>query len=474
MAGEKLSKEGFALTGYQIRILVTYLLGVFFGALDQSILGPALTTIVRDFNISPKWGVWTVTVYTLVYAASMPITAKIADRYGRRKVFMAGIGLFALGSLFSGMANSLYPLLLGRAIQALGGGGILPVAVAEIGLAFPKEKRGRALGFYGATWGIASIVAPILGGVVIQYLSWPWLFWINIPAGLLIIGLATGLTEDVAPQVKPMDWAGAFIVGATIFCFMLGLTHIQGQRGWEGVFMPNVYLFLLAGLILARLLIRFEKRAHDPVVNPKFFQNPRLVLVYMIAAITGMIMLSIIFLPAYVEYVLQYPPGKASYMVVPLALASVVTSPLGGSIVDRFGAPRTMVLGFGCSMIGSLILAGLVKLIGTPVDISFIHVIVVTIGFIFFGSGLGLIVGSPLNVMVIGEVEREEVSSGLAVMTVIRSFGNTLGPVILGGLLAAATALERPRDGFFEIFIVGALMALMGLVLTLRLKTKLH
>ncbi|MBM7867642.1 MFS transporter [Heliobacterium gestii] len=458
------------MTVQQIRILVTFLSGVFLGALDQGIIGPALTTIVRDFDISPKWGVWAVTVYTLVYAVSMPITAKLADRHGRRRIFMTGMALFAAGSLICSFSGNLYQLLAGRAVQALGGGGILPVAVAEIGLAFPKEQRGRALGLYGATWGMASIVAPILGGVVIQYLSWPWLFLINIPAAALIILLAAGVPEDLDPQVKAMDWRGALLVGAVIFCFMLGLTHIQGQKGWSGVWMPNVYLFLLAGLLLIPLLIRVEGKAEDPVVNPAFFQNPRLVTVFALAALSGMVMLTVLFLPAYVEYVLHFPAGKASYMVVPLALASVVTAPLGGFIVDRFGASRTLSLGFGATAAGSVVLAMLVERIGSPADVTTVHILSVTSGFILLGGGLGLIVGSPLNTLVMSEVEKREVSSGLAVMTVIRSFGNTLGPVVMGGLLAAATGVGRPRDGFVDIFTALVVIALVGLLLTTRLR----
>ncbi|MZP30825.1 MFS transporter [Heliobacterium undosum] len=460
------------MTIQQIRILVTYLSGVFLGALDQGIIGPALTTIVRDFNISPKWCVWAVTVYTLVYAVSMPITAKLADRYGRRRIFMTGMAFFAVGSLFCAMSGNLYELLVGRAVQALGGGGILPVAVAEIGLAFPKEQRGRALGLYGATWGIASIAAPILGGVVIQYLSWPWLFLINIPAAALIILLAVGLSEDVEPQVKAMDWQGALLVGAVIFCFMLGLTHIQGQKGWSGVWMPNVYLFLLAGLLLIPLLFRVERKAEDPVVNPAYFQNPRLVTIFLLAALSGMVMLTVLFVPAYVEYVLHFPPGKASYMVVPLALASVVTSPLGGFIVDRFGASRTLSLGFGATAAGAIVLAGLVEQIGAPADVTTSYIMIVTLGFILLGGGLGLIVGSPLNVLVMGEVDKREVSSGLAVMTVIRSLGNTLGPVVMGGLLATATSLGQPRDGFVDIFTALFVIASIGLLLTTRLREK--
>ncbi|WP_170270337.1 MFS transporter [Heliorestis acidaminivorans] len=461
------------MTGRQIRILITFLSGVFLGALDQNILGPALTSIIRDFNISPKWGVWAVTVYTLMYAVSMPITAKIADKFGRRKVFMVGITLFALGSLISGLSDNLYQLLIGRAIQAIGGGGILPIAVAEIGLAFPKEQRGKALGLYGATWGIASITAPLLGGFFVEHLSWPWLFWVNIPAVMVILLLAFTLPENAETserQFKAMDIKGSMLTGAIIFCFMLGLSHIQGHLGITGIFKPNVYLFLLAGMALLPLLIYVEKRAEDPVINLKFFQNSSLTIVFLMALLSGVVMMSILFLPAYVEYVLDFPAGRASYMVLPLAMASVITSPLGGAIADRFGAPKAIFFGFTSSTIGSIILALLASSV-LPISLeTVIPLVMATIGLVFLGAGLGLVIGSPLNLLVIGQVDRQEVTSGLAVMTVIRSLGNTLGPVIMGGLLATATALGHPREGFTDIFFVVTFVSLLGMILTISLK----
>lgn len=462
------------MSAHQVRLLITYLSGVFLGALDQGILGPVLTTIVREFNISPKWGVWMVTVYTLVYAVSMPITAKLADRYGRRKIFMAGIGFFALGSLLCGMSQNLYQLLLARALQALGAGGIFPVAVAEVGLAFSKEKRGKALGLFGATHGMGSIVAPILGGFVIEHFSWPWLFYINVPASLLIIVLALGLPEDVQPNVKAVDWRGAILVGAVIFCFMLGLTHIQGHLGWSGVLMPNVYLFLLGGLLLIPVLVKVESRAKDPVLNLDFFRNPRLVLVYLLAVLSGMVLMSILFLPAYVEFVLHYSPGRASYMVAPLALASVISAPLGGVIADKYGASRVLLIGFLNSTLGAVILSITAYLTVGKGEVIFSPIIWVITGLVFLGGGLGLVVGSPLNLLVMEEVKRHEISSGLAVVTVIRSFGNTMGPVLMGGLLATATAVGDPRNGFIDIFLLGTTLSVVGIFITLKLRKRIR
>ncbi|MCW2278005.1 MFS transporter [Heliophilum fasciatum] len=453
------------MSGWQWRIVITYLTGAFLGALDQNILGPALTTIVRDFNIAPKWGVWAVTVYTLVYAVAMPITAKIADKYGRRRVFQMGMALFAAGSLICALAGNFYVLLLGRAVQALGGGGILPIAVAEIGLAFPKEQRGKALGLYGATWGISSIVGPILGGIIVQYATWNWLFLINVIPALVVIALAVGLPMEQEREEKKMDWRGSLLVGSIILSLMLALTQARGHLGVDAFFSADVLGFLFIAVTLLPLFLRVERKAEDPVIDLSYFRNRRLVTVFITAALTGMIMMAVLFLPAYVEYVLGYPPGKASYMVALLALASVITSPLGGAMADRFGAVRVILLGLTASFFGSTLLTLLVEHTAGPGDVGMIGLATLVIGLLFLGSGMGLVMGSPLNLLVIEEVGAQAVSSGLAVMTVIRSFGNTLGPVAMGAMLTAAADWGAMRDGFAHIFVLQMIVAATGLVL---------
>lgn len=441
-------KQGF--------ILLTFLLGVFLGAIDQNIISPALTTITNEFQTTPQLSVWTVTAYGLVYAVSMPLMGKLADRYGRKKVFILGMSIFAVGSLLCGLAQNIYTLIIARGLQAIGGGGIFPIAVAEIGLAFPVEKRGRALGLVGATFGLASIVAPILGTAIISYLSWPWIFYINIPIALLIIIIASFLEEREGQEPKPMDFSGAFFVSLVILFVLLGLSNLKQGPLFETFFTPEVFGFLITGILMVFPLIYIEKRASDPIIKLEYFQNRNLVLIYIISIMTGMVMMSMIFIPTFGENLLGYPPERAGFLIAPLALASFVAAPVGGRILDIIGAKRTILLGFSFYAIGAFLISSLA---------ANLHSLIITS--IVMGLGMGFVVGTPLNYLVMNEVNSSETSSAIAVMSVIRSIGNTVGPTVMAGILVL-----DPVSGFSRMYFFTAIVALIGIGLTMGLRSK--
>ena len=196
--------------------MVVFFLGIFMGALDTGIISPARGVIASNLNISQSTSIWMVTIYTLVEAVSMPITGKLADRMGRKRIYITCIILFITGSIICWVSNVVenYSLLLiGRAVQALGGGGVMPVATAYIGSSFPIEKRGTALGFVGATYGIATIIGPTLGTAILSISgnnNWGYLFLVNAPISVIIIALALTLPENKETSaLKKLDFLGA-------------------------------------------------------------------------------------------------------------------------------------------------------------------------------------------------------------------------------------------------------------------------
>lgn len=408
-------------------ILITFLLGVFMGAIDAGIVSPALTTMMRDFGIDFKWSVWVITIYTLVYAVSMPIVSKLADIYGRKKVFIAAIGLFGLGSLLSGLATSMTWLLIARGIQAIGGGGIMPIANAVIGQSFPKEKRGMALGLVGATFGVGTIIAPNLGGFIVDVFNWRWIFFINVPIAIIIILMALRLPDQVEESNRKLDWVGSLLLSAIILSFMYGLTNLETNNFFYSFTSNKVLPFILISILLLIPFVKYEKRLEDPIIKIDYFKDRNIVLALFISFITGVGMISMIFIPAFSETLLQLSEGKGGYVMTILAVASGVSAGLGGVLLDKWGAKKVVLLGFLLSLTGSLTLAFIASDWTT-----------LTIGLIISGFGVGFTMGAPLNYIILELTPSKESSVALSLVSLFRSIGMSIGPIMLAGFVSGA------------------------------------
>ena len=213
------------------RLLIVLFTGVLMGALDIAIVGPALPAIQESFGVSDRALAWVFTIYVLANLIGTPLMAKLSDRAGRRSIYVLDVALFAAGSLVVALSPSFGVLLVGRAIQGFGAGGIFPVASAVIGDTFPVEKRGSALGLIGAVFGIAFLIGPILGGVILYALSWHWLFLINLPIAAALIVAAMRLLPTTRPQQRrPFDWAGMAVLAVLLTALSYGLNQLDTSR----------------------------------------------------------------------------------------------------------------------------------------------------------------------------------------------------------------------------------------------------
>ncbi len=453
-------------------VLITFLLGVFLGALDSGIVSPALTTLIEELGIDLKWTVWVVTIYTLVYAVSMPIVGKLADLFGRKRIFLTGILLFAIGSLIAGLSQSLPFLLTGRAIQALGGGGIIPIANAVIGSSFPKEKRGMALGLVGAMFGIATILGPNVGGFFVAQLSWRWIFLINIPIALVIIIMGLKLPDDRTESKKPsLDWGGAFVLSFVIIALLLGLTNLDTNEFIDSLQSLLVWPLLLISLLLIYPLIKVEKTAKDPIIKISYFKDRNIVLALLISTITGIGIISMIFVPSFSEIMLSLSRGQGGYVMTILAVASGFAAPIGGVLLDKWGAKQVVLLGFSLSLLGSLV---------------FVYIaegwVTLSVGMILSGIGIGFTMGTPLNYIILELTPDREAGAALSLVSLFRSVGTSLGPVILAGFIAtsgAATFTGKTMtdvvrsmilNGYEHMYLASSVIFLIGLVLGVFLK----
>jgi EmrB/QacA subfamily drug resistance transporter len=419
-------------------IMFLYMLGIFMGAIDTGIITPARTVIQSGLGVSDKLGIWMITIFTLAYAASIPIAGKIADRIGRKHVYIVCITLFGLGSLICGLSSNVssFPMLLtGRVIQAIGGGGIMPIANAEFGTTFPEEKRGMALGLLGGVYGIANIMGSSLGSAILDIFgiqNWQFVFYINLPISVVIIilGILFLPVNKSAEAPKKIDIWGTFFIVCIILSLMYGLKNIDFFNFSETIKSTSVFPFLIAFIVLLPIFIIIEKHAEDPILNLSYFTTPKILITLIVGFFTGICMMGMIFVPQFSENALKIATGKGGYFVTVLGIFTAIGAPMSGKLVDKYGAKKILLGGFFVSLLGSVFLAF--------VAVQANSLLTVIISLALIGTGLGFVMGSPLNYMMLGNTKKEQANSALATLSLVRSIGTVIAPSIMIGFLAQA------------------------------------
>lgn len=418
-------------------IMILYLAGIFMGAIDTGIVTPARTLIQNGLGVDAKLGIWMITIYTLSYASSIPIMGKVADRFGRKYIYLLSIFLFGLGSLLSGLsqfAGSFTMLLIARAIQAFGGGGIMPVATAEFGTTFPKEKRGVALGLVGGIYGIANIFGASAGSLILDtfgHSNWSYIFFINIPITIFIIifGIIY-LPNSVKENRKRIDYFGTLFLTSMILSLLYGLRNIDFLNFGQSFTNSNVWLFLLLAVVIFPFFLYAEKKAEDPIINLGYFKNRQIVITLTLSFISGVILIGTIFIPQFSENALFIATGSGGYFVIVLGFAAGIGAPLSGKLIDKFGVKPILGFGFITSILAALFLIFIV--IPNPTTLK------VIVGLILMGLGMGFSLGTPLNYMMLENTDQKESNSALATVSLIRSIGTTIAPAIMVAFLASA------------------------------------
>lgn len=430
---EKIKSKNFGL------ITAVYLLGIFMGAIDTGIVTPARTIIQNNLSVDEKTGIWMITIYTLAYAASIPIMGKLADKFGRKYIYLTSILLFGLGSLFCGLSQSIGSfelLLVARAVQAIGGGGILPVATAEFGTTFPKEKRGMALGLVGGVYGIANIFGASAGSAILDFFgknNWQFIFYINVPITLFILAagfLTLPNTKEI--NVKPIDIKGITVLTVMVLSLLYGMKNVDFFDLGTTFFSTSVYPFLLIFIVLLPLFILAEKKAQDPVINLLYFKNSRILITLILSFVTGIAMMGMIFVPQFSENALKIASGSGGYFVLILGVFAGIGAPLSGRLIDKFGVKLILGFGFLASIAGALFLV--------LVTANNPTIFTVVLCLVFIGLGMGFTIGTPLNYMMLDNTRKEESNSALATLSLVRSIGTAIAPAIMIGFIAHAGA----------------------------------
>jgi EmrB/QacA subfamily drug resistance transporter len=418
-------------------IVAVYLLGIFMGAIDTGIVTPARTIIQNDLGVGSNTGIWMITIYTLAYAASIPIMGKLADKYGRKYVYLISILMFGVGSLFCGLSQvfgSFSILLCARVVQAIGGGGIVPIATAEFGTTFPKEKRGMALGLIGGVYGIANIFGSSAGSAILDLFgsaNWKYIFFINVPITvfILIVGYLF-LPNSKSSVVKKIDLLGISVLTVMVLSILYGLKNIDYFNFKDSFISTSVYPFVLLFFLLMPLFILAEKKAADPVLNLAYFKSLRINITLFISFITGVVIMGIIFVPQLCENIMKIASGDGGYFVIILGLFAGIGAPISGKLIDRFGPKLVLAIGFISSICGALFF--------NYVAMEHPNMFTVAVGLILIGIGVGFTMGTPVNYMMLENTKSEEANSALAAVSLVRSIGTAIAPAFLVGFISHA------------------------------------
>ncbi len=435
------------------RVLTVLFVGVLMGALDIAIVGPALPAIRDAFGVDDRAAAWIFTIYVFFSLVGAPIIAKFSDRYGRRAVYITNIGLFALGSLIVAIAPNFGVLLAGRAVQGLGAGGIFPVAGAVIGDTFPPEKQGGALGLIGAVFGIAFLIGPIVGGLLLL-LGWPWLFLVNLPIALGIILLGMRLLPPTrATQRTPLDVLGMVLLSVMLGGFTIGISQLDTTNVLFSLLSLDVGPFLLLAVLTLPIFAWAERRAVDPLVRPSLLGTRQLILADALAIGAGVGEAAIVFLPALLVAAFAITESTASFLLMPIVLATAVGSPLAGRLLDKMGSRFVVLAGALVLTVGMFALS----LLG---DVFWIFVV----SSILIGLGLSSLIGAPVRYIMLNEAPSEDRAAAQSVITVFMGIGQLLSSALVGAVAASAGGgTVGYKLAFFVVAIVSLLLIFLGL-----------
>jgi EmrB/QacA subfamily drug resistance transporter len=434
------------------RVLLVLFMGVLMGALDIAIVGPALPAIQTEYGVDTRGLAWIFNIYVLFALIGTPLMAKLSDRFGRRGIYILAISLFGAGSILIAAAADYRLLLVGRAIQATGAGGIFPVAAAVIGDTFPQDKRGSALGLVGAVFGLAFLIGPLLAGVLLRYASWHWLFLINIPIAILLAAAAARLLPSTrAANPRGFDVAGMLLLSTLLAALAFAITGLDPGRSLLGLTTPAIGGALLAALVLLPVFWSVEKRAADPMVAPALLRSKQMRIAGLLAIGTGVTESGTVFVPALAVAGLGMTEYQASFWMMPAVIAMMVGSPLAGRLLDRMGSQIVVQAGLLLTTLGILIfgLAGAV----------FTWFVVAQV---LAGLGLAALLGAPLRYVVLNEAAPDQRGAAQGLLTVVLSVGQLLGAAIVGAIAASRGSTAH---GYQQAFlVVSGIMALTFLV----------
>ncbi|HEV2128725.1 MAG TPA: MDR family MFS transporter [Thermomicrobiales bacterium] len=420
-------------------VMVGIMAGMFLAALDQSIVGVALPRITSDLG-GLEHLAWVVTAYLVASTATTPLWGKISDLYGRKRIFQTAIVIFLIGSMLCGVAQDMPQLIGFRALQGIGGGGLMSIALAIIGDVIPPRERGRYQGYFGAVFGVSSVAGPLLGGWLTDAISWRWIFYINLPIGILALFITSiSLQMPLRRREHAIDYLGAGLVVAAVSSLLLYLNWAGDHWGWGD---PRALALLGAAIVLTVVFILVENRVREPIVPMRLFRNGIFSVGNAFGFLSGLAMFGgVIFLPLYFQGVMGMSPTESGLAMVPMIGGLLFMSIISGLLITQTGRYKIYPITGA-----ALIIVGLLMLAQLEVETPYWQV---GISAFVFGLGLGLTLQTVM-VAVQNAVEIRDMGVATSSLTFTRSLGGAIGTAVFGAVLNSrlATHLGEVMAGF--------------------------
>ena len=445
------------------RVLWTFTISsiaLFMAALDNLVVTTALPVIRKSFNASLSELEWIVTAYTLTFAVLLLTGAALGDRFGRKRVFIIGLAIFTAGSAIAALSTEVTQLIIARAIQGVGGAIITPLSLTILSAAVPRERRALALGAWGGIAGLAIAIGPLVGGAIAEGLAWQWIFWLNVPIGLIAIPMAYArLNESYGPSGK-LDLPGLGLASVGLLAVVWGLIRAN-ELGWTS---PTIVGSFVVGAILLVGFVAWEARTAEPMLPLRLFRSRT----FSAANIVSMLMYfgmfgSIFLLAQFFQVVQGYSPIQAGLRTLPWTIMPIFVAPTAGLLSSRTGTRPLIFLGMAMM---SVALAWL-SVVTTPT----VDYIVIVPAFIVAGIGMGLFF-APIANVVLSAVRREEEGKASGANNAIRELGGVFGVAVLASVFSANGSYATGQsfvDGLIPAMQIGAVVVGLGAVAALAL-----
>jgi EmrB/QacA subfamily drug resistance transporter len=417
-------------------IMSGVLLAMLLASLDQTVVSTAMPRVITALQGFDRYA-WVTTAYMLTSTVTVPIYGKLSDLIGRKIVFMGGILLFLIGSALSGASQSMNELIVFRALQGLGAGATMPIAIAIVGDLFPPKERGKIQGVTGSIWGLAAIIGPTLGGWITDGPGWRWVFYINLPLGIVTLAVLAILMPPLRPAStrSRVDWLGALLLVAGTVPLLLAFTWAGSTYPWASI---QIIALLVGAAIVLALFVAYEMRIDQPILNPRLFKNVIFADSILISFLIGAGMFGAIsFIPLFVQGVIGSSATGSGAVLTPLMVTAIAGSIVSGQLMSRWGRYRIIAItGLVIMIAGNLLLLRL--------DVHSGNVDVVA-GMLVLGLGMGF--GMALYTIVVQNAfPRERLGEVTAALTFFRSIGGTIGLALMGSFLTSRFTANLRAD----------------------------